>query len=683
VAPGYRNAAALVFLLALTIGLYWRLTIARDFTWLENPDQALQVRPWLDFEAREIHAGRVPLWDPYLWGGQSLIGQVQPGVVNPLNWILFAMPLRGGHIPVETLHWYWVLIHWVAAAFGFWLCRDLGCGAVAATLGGSVFAFMGFMGHSLSPQFLMSALWIPVVLLFFARVFRGHRPWSSAAFCGVAMGLAFLSGHHNIPIYTAVLTLPLWLWHVLGSRRQLVRRAAHAALFAAVWLLVSAVQAMPAIEYGRDSVRWSGVPEPQQWKDKLPYSVHAEYSLYAKSIPGMVVPGLGVHADPFVGIVAVTLAIVALFQVRRSRMARLFAVVALGGLLLALGKDTPVHRLAYDWIPLVEKARYPAMAVVLCQAGIAALAALGLEAWFRGARHARRVALSCLPVFAACVGAVYYLHLYPLDSRTLGVAGVAVALAAVLAWIRGSRYGPAAVLALLIVEAFLWPVALDRRDRPGSYAAMMASQADIADFLKRQPGWFRVEADEDVVPYNFGDWFDIEQFGGYVASMPTRIYRINGRKETPQQFGIRYRIARAPANPAQTPVFQSRSGLTVFADPLITEPLRVVRDAPCGDDRLRIVSRVPDAFVVDADLACSGLVVAGDPWFQGWRAWVDGRRERIRNFEGVVRAVPLEAGRHTLKFRYRSGSVYWGAALTALGLGLAGFVWARERRTAA
>ena len=101
-----KQAAALLVLLAATIGFYWKLTFSDRYTWLENPDQALQVRPWLDLEAREFHAGRMPWWDPYLWGGQSLIGQVQPGVVNPLNWILFAMPLRDGHIPVKTLHWY-------------------------------------------------------------------------------------------------------------------------------------------------------------------------------------------------------------------------------------------------------------------------------------------------------------------------------------------------------------------------------------------------------------------------------------------------------------------------------------------------------------------------------------------------------------------------------------------------
>jgi len=37
----------------------------------------------------------------------------------------------------------------------------------------------------------------------------------------------------------------------------------------------------------------------------------------------------------------------------------------------------------------------------------------------------------------------------------------------------------------------------------------------------------------------------------------------------------------------------------------------------------------------------------------------------------VVRAVHVDAGRHRIEFRYRPGSVYWGAALSLLGLLLA------------
>ena len=97
--PRWRTFGALLALLLLTAGFYWKLTISREWTFLEGFDLANVVRPWLDFEAREFHAGRFPLWDPYEWAGHTLIGQVQPGIANPLNWILFAMPLRDGTFP--------------------------------------------------------------------------------------------------------------------------------------------------------------------------------------------------------------------------------------------------------------------------------------------------------------------------------------------------------------------------------------------------------------------------------------------------------------------------------------------------------------------------------------------------------------------------------------------------------
>ena len=676
----WRDLAAIALLLALAIGLYWKLSLSPEYTWLQNPDMGLQVRPWLDLQARELHAGRLPLWDPYLFAGQTLIGQVQPGLANPLNWILFAMPLAGGHIALGALHWYWVLIRFLAAVFGFLLCRDLRCGVWPSILGGSIFAFAGFMGYSLAPQFAMSALWLPVVLLFFARVFRGERPWPSAAWGGVALGLAFCSGHHNIPIYTAALMGGLWLWHVARAPRrprEYARRAGQWAVFTVVWLLVAAVQMLPAVEYGRLALRWADAPEALRWHDRIPYSVHAKYSASLQAIPGMVFPGLGAHANPFVGIVAVTLALAALVLRRRSLEVRLFAMVALGGLLLALGSATPVHRIVYELIPMVEKARYPAFAVVICQAGLAVLAALGLEAWRQGGRS--RTVLCCLPCFAVAAAAAYQTHRFPLDQRALLIAAVALALAAVLYW--RPRGAVAAVLLLFLAEAYSNPPRLERRDVPGSYLKLMDDQADIAEFLKRQPGWFRVMAGQDEVPYNFGDWFGIEQYGGYLASLTLNIHDILGHAETPRLLGIRYTIARAPANPSQRAVFQSRSGLNVYQDPRIADPLWAVHDAPCaGADRLRMAARVPNAFAIEADLACPGLVVEGDPYFPGWRAWVDGKRVPIRESEGVVRAVPVEAGSHRIEFRYVPGSVWWGAGLSVIGLLTAALASVLERR---
>ena len=84
---------------------------------MSGPDLAEQVLPWFQVQAQEWHAGRFPLWDPYLWAGQPLFGQAQPGAAYPLNWILFLLPLENGHIAGWALAWYYVAIHLMAAGF--------------------------------------------------------------------------------------------------------------------------------------------------------------------------------------------------------------------------------------------------------------------------------------------------------------------------------------------------------------------------------------------------------------------------------------------------------------------------------------------------------------------------------------------------------------------------------------
>jgi hypothetical protein len=202
----------------------------------------------------------------------------------------------------------------------------------------------------------------------------------------------------------------------------------------------------------------------------------------------------------------------------------------------------------------------------------------------------------------------------------------------------------------------------------------MREHEDIAVFLKAQPGWFRIEVDENAVPYNFGDWFGIEHFGGYVASMPEKTFHLVGHDSARRLFGIQYRIARQPSTPEQVPVFESRSGLKVFRDSRITQPLR----ASCGE--ANVVLRTSNRFVIDAQLRCDGLVVTGDPAFPGWHAWSDGKPTPIQESEGVLRAVAVPAGSHRIEFRYQPGSVYWGAALSVMGLLLTGLICFLEQR---
>jgi hypothetical protein len=451
----------------------------------------------------------------------------------------------------------------------------------------------------------LGAIWIPVILLFFLRVVRDRQPLASAACCGAFMGIAFLGTHHVIPTFTALLVCALWAAHIV--RRP--RRAGHFALFLAITGLTTAFQVLPALEYARLAIRWAGAPEPTLPGQGIPFSVHAEYSLKPRELASIVLPRGAIHVNPYVGLTAVVLAVLAVAR-RRDPAAPWLAALAMGAVGVALA--SPPYWLAWRFVPMIEKAREPAFAIVIAHLAIAALAALGL---------------SRLPGWVAPLAFVLFLG-----------------------------------------EAINHAPRFDRVDRPGGYLTMQRDQATAIDFLRRRPGWFRVDFDDAVVPYNAGDLYGIEQFGGAVSSMPLRVHRVLGHEGTPRTYGIRYRVGTAPSHPAQREVFRTASGVRVFEDPRIGEAMWAFHESPCGGvDRFRLVRREPERVVVDAEMGCDGLAVIGDPYYPGWRAYLDGKRVPIQEVDGV-RAVRAAAGRRQIEFRYRPASAYLGASLTLLGL---------------
>ena len=108
------------------IAVFWKLALTKQYTFLESPDLANQVMPWLQAQVYAIRHWSVLLWDPYEWFGQSLIGQVQPGVTSPFTFLLALAPLHDGQIQSFYVGLWFVLMHCAAALFAYWFLRDLG-----------------------------------------------------------------------------------------------------------------------------------------------------------------------------------------------------------------------------------------------------------------------------------------------------------------------------------------------------------------------------------------------------------------------------------------------------------------------------------------------------------------------------------------------------------------------------
>jgi len=696
-------------LLVICVGFFWKLVFTNQYSWLDSPDFAYQVLPWYQFQAGEWHHGHMPLWDPNLWGGQPLLGQVITGGAYPPNWLLFLLPLRKGWIRQPYLHWYFVLIHFQAALFCYWLCRDLKRSHAASLLTGLAFGLGGYMGTTGWPQMLNGAVWAPLVLLFFLRAMRGERPISSAAWSGAFLGISFLSGHHQIPVFLCLAMAGAWMYYLWMDRKRFPLLL----VFGLFLVLVAAFQALPAYEYGKLALRWAGTEEPLHWKDRIPYFVHQRLALPPISLLGGVRPVILINANPFMGMVAVCMALFGLAGSWKDQTVRLFAAISLGGLLFAIGPGSAFHGVIYSVWPLVEKTRNASMAIFIFHFGLCVLIAYGLDSYQLINDEINKRMVRLLVGFSAVVGTVavvLFLINKPGDERLGMMVLTGLALAAILSAWRGTRISTRAAtvsltLLMLLELGTVTTHNLRSQAETKTLPMQLADHGDIAKFLISQShdGPVRAEIEEKDIPYNFGDWYGIDHFGGYMASITENVTRVQANTRARMMYATNFQVGRKPSRPDQVEVFTSSSGIKVYKNPgafprawIVHEALPIQRDdqiagylqAASFDPKRQtfvkgkapelekcdkaewasLVERQAGKMEIEATLGCRGMVIDAETYFPGWVATVDGKPAPVYEAYGFLRGVVVEAGTHRIEMQYRPKSVYWGAGLTGLGL---------------
>jgi len=242
-----------------------------------------------------------------------------------------------------------------------------------------------------------------------------------------------------------------------------------------------------------------------------------------------------------------------------------------------------------------------------------------------------------------------------------------------------------------------------------------AENLDILPWLQKQPGPFRIQVDSGEIPFNYGDWYGVDVYGGYTASLPDHLMRLGfGSERTRNLFGTKYWISRAPRDADQIEVHQFQSGMKAFENPgalprvwTVHQALAIsserqisptydspqfdprrqaffLGEAPklsscAGDDRTTLAHTDFNSVIIQASMQCQGMVILSDNWFPGWSATVDGQPAGIWEADTAIRGVEVPAGSHRIEMRYRPASVRLGAWMLVLSLvGLAALAWLRK-----
>jgi hypothetical protein len=321
------------------------------------------------------------LWCPELGAGFPLVADGVTTPFYPPHWPLLVL-LPPARALTAALFLAYLASGLAMAAF----VQTLGLGRAAAGVAGLAYTWSGFaVGHATQVNVVAGLPFLPLTLLFLERAARA-APLRNVTLAGLSLGAQCLGGHPQVVLMSAAIGTGyalVRLWPPRISARDLARPAGLTAVFVAIGTGISAVYYLPMAELARQSVRPEG---------GLSY---AEAVAYALPLPHLVTgvspffffdPHTGAYQGAwnptemafYAGLPTLVLAGIALVSRPRDPLVRFFAAAALIALLLALGDATPLHRLLHS-LPVVRGLRAPARYVLLVDASLAVLAALGLD----------------------------------------------------------------------------------------------------------------------------------------------------------------------------------------------------------------------------------------------------------------------------------------------------------------
>ena len=418
----HRLAPAGLFVLILLF--FARLTFTNLI--LARGDTFTYFYPYWHAAGEALRAGRLPLWNDLLFMGAPFLANSQVGLLYPPNWLLWVfVPHTASAIKLTILlHTLWAGLGMLALLNGPMRLRLL-----PALTGAALFALGGHLtAHIEQINQLQGLSWLPWLLLLLARSEKRPRQWGPLL--AAALALQLLSGHTQT-VFISIVTLALmalwWGWcseqGTSGIRRL---RLLFVFLLAGIGaLLLTLPQLVPTLELSGLSNRAGGLVV----NDVIAFSLHP--ALIGRSL----LPGYDFAPDSeyigTIGLSGLALALIGAWAVRRERRGQFWIMLAIGGLLLALGGWTPLYWML-GTLPGFNLFRVPARWLVLWALGSSILAAHGVQYLLRTTRGHRRGSSAIGGSGLLLVGWAF-LSPYAADQWTPGVAQPS--LLAVLGWL--------------------------------------------------------------------------------------------------------------------------------------------------------------------------------------------------------------------------------------------------------
>ena len=343
-----QHGLAIAGLVALCVLFFWRVLTpsAADRLTFAEGDFTQHFYGFVQYHAQRWHSGTLfPQWNPYNYGGDPFLANVQFATFYPPRWLTLSL-LGADGLSQDEFQWE-VIAHYALASLTMFAFMGAATRSyVVGLVGGVLYAYSGYMvGYPmLQPSILSAMAWLPLILL---GVYRSVRSTQAQALrwmvlAGGSLALAVLAGHPQTAVQIGYLSAIYLVFSAYHARLGLWPTLWRLLLLGGLGLALSAVQVLPALEFIRASYRVTTESyadkalgfKIQQWLQMMMPGQFGLWSPLYVSIAGLVMGGVGV--------------------VTARGPARLWVLLIVLGLWLSLGGGSFLYDLAYVGLPLAN-----------------------------------------------------------------------------------------------------------------------------------------------------------------------------------------------------------------------------------------------------------------------------------------------------------------------------------------
>ena len=646
---------------------------------------------------RALHAGHLPLWDPYALAGTPLAGDAQAGIFYLPSIVAFGVlsPATGAVM--------WFAFHYLLAFAGAYrFARVMSCDRLPALVAALSFAASTYLvARAQAPTLLATAAWMPACLA--AAGALSERPSTrKAVILAGCVSMLWFAGAQQLVAVT-VCAVAILIAHA-RSRRALVLGGGAVALAVAL----SAVQLLPMLGLIRQSTASGGV-------DAGGFGL---LDLGDRSIlAGMFANTAHETAPIYGGALLFGGALAGVWHALRRRELQLVA-------LLAFALVWMTGLVGWIVVPVL-----PSLATITFHQPVRAmpLALLAITALYgqwltrRGlpvAEVAVAAGLSLLLIVGVGGGSLGDRRLVLAFALSLFTLMAATRARSTRAWIR-----PVALVALLLVTAVdLRSVGFSLQNTHQFAARWQSSQSmfpsapasarELAHLLAAEPGGARFTwlAPRGVREHELrygrdplgrslllnlaANRYGLADLAGYnpliVRRFRDAVEHANGepfrdrhfvwatRSQTPllRDLAVAFYVTgRGSSPPGCAPVWSDRL-VSICRDPR-AQPLARVEDARGATiDRVRVQRPNADRVTISSSRGAAGTLVLAETAYPGWRVQVDGSTAKPLIVRGLLRGVEVPAGWRRVTWKFTPPGYELGRIVTLLALVLAAILLA-------